>query len=134
MILGDLLDLMGHKKRKKERVEKAQKFAIGMGILATAGAALVIVCASKSGKRTRECIKRKAVDTVETVKDTAQNITETVKNSTSHAKQEASQAIKDVHGKTEAVRTDIADGFHEIAQDVQKTAKAVSNDLDKSTR
>lgn len=51
MILGDLLDLIGQKRRKKERIETAQEFAIGMGIVAAAGAALGIIYASKPVKK-----------------------------------------------------------------------------------
>nr|WP_319489252.1 hypothetical protein [uncultured Caproiciproducens sp.] len=134
MKLRDLLDLMGRGEKKKERVETAQELAIGMGIVATASAALGIMCTSTHGKETGKVMKRKAINTVEAVKDTAQEIAGTVKDSSTHAQQKACHVIKDIHGKTEDVRTDIQDGFHEIAHDVQKTAKIVSNDFDKFAR
>ena len=131
MELGNLVDLMGRKKRKKERVESAQEFAIGMGIVATASAALGIMCVSTHGKENKKCMRRKAINIVEAVKDAGQEITETVKKFSTHAQQNACHVIKDIFRKTEYIKADIQDGSHKIAQDVKRTAKIVSDDLDK---
>lgn len=85
MILGDLLDLINKEKREKERIKTAQRFAVGIGIVAAAGVATGIVFAPKSGKETREDLKKKALDTVETIKKTSQKKGELVKASTDHA-------------------------------------------------
>ena len=109
MILRDLLDLVSNEKRKKERAKAAQKFAVGMGVVATVGVATGILFAPKSGKETREDLKSKAVDTMETIKDTVQKNVETVKDSAVHAAQEVRNAIKEVHEKTEGVKEDTAE-------------------------
>ena len=77
MILRDLLDLVSKEKRKRERVKAAQKFAVGMGVIAAVGVVSGILFAPKSGKETREDMKKKAVNTVETIKDTVQKEVET---------------------------------------------------------
>ena len=64
MIFGDLLDLINKEKREKERIKTAQRFAVGIGIVAAAGVATGIVFAPKSGKKTLEDLKKKAVDTM----------------------------------------------------------------------
>jgi len=131
MILRDLLDLVSKEKRRQERVKTAQKFAIGMGAVAALGVATGIVFAPKSGKETRKDIKNVAVNTVEKIRDTVQKKAETVKDSAAHAAQEVSNVIKDVHGKTEGIKKDIADGGHEIILDIHKTAENISNGLNK---
>ena len=37
MILKDLLDLLSKEKRKREIIKTAQKFAVGIGVVATVG-------------------------------------------------------------------------------------------------
>ena len=152
MILRDLQDLAGKGKRKAERVKPAvilkdlqdlvnkenrktaQRFAVGVGIAAAAGLAAGILFALKSGKETREDLKNKAVNTVETIKDTVQKKAETVNAAKAHAVQEAHNVIDDVHGKAEGVTKDIKDGSHEITQDIHKTAENISNEFDKSVK
>jgi len=132
MILRDLLDLVSKEKRKKERVKVAQKFAVGMGVVAAVGVATGILFAPKSGKETREDLKKKALNIGETIKGTVQKKAETVKDSAAHAAQEVCNVIKDVHGKAEGVKKDIKDGYHEITQDIHKTAENISNEFNKS--
>jgi gas vesicle protein len=107
MILGDLLDLVSKEKRKKERVKTARKLAVGIGSVAAAGVATGILFAPKSGKETREDLKKKAVNTVETIRDKVRKKAEMVKDSAVHAAQEAGNAIKDVHGKAEGVNKSV---------------------------
>jgi len=52
-----------------------------------------------------------------------------VKDSSADAAQKASNAIKEIHRKTEGVIKDIKDGGHEIKQDIHKTAKNISNEV-----
>lgn len=77
MILRDLLDLVSKEKRKRARVKAVQKFAVGMGVVAAVGVATGILFAPKSGKETLEDLKKKAVNTVETIKDKVQKKVET---------------------------------------------------------
>lgn len=81
MILRDLLGLVSKEKRKREIVKAAQKFAVGTGVVAAVGVATGILFAPKSGKETREDLKKKAVNTVATIKDTFRKKAETVKDS-----------------------------------------------------
>jgi len=129
MIIRDLLDLVRKEKRKRQRVKAAQKFAVGMGVVAAAGVATGILFAPKSGKEAREDLKEEVVNSVETIKDSFQKKVETVKDSAAHAAQEVRNVIKDVHGKKESVKKDIKDGCHEITQDIDKTAENISNEL-----
>ena len=136
MFLRDSLDLVSREKRKNETVKAAQKSAVGMGFVAAVGMGVVaavgvslivaagvatgILFAPKSGKETREDLKKKAVNTVETIKD---------KVSAHSAQEVVCNVIQNVHGKTEGVKKDIKDGFHEITQDIHKTAENISNEL-----
>ena len=93
MILGDFLDLINKDKREKERIRTAQRFAVGIGVVAAVGVATGIVFAPKSGKQTREDLKKKAEKTVETIKKSAQKSAESVKTSAEHAEQKVSNVI-----------------------------------------
>ena len=134
MSMRNLLDLVSKEKIKKEREKAAQKFAVGMGVVATVGVATGILYAPKSGKETREGLKRKAVSMVESIKETVQKKIDTAKDSAVHAEQEVANIIKDVHEKTEGVKKEIKDGCHEITQDIHKSAENISNELNKSVK
>lgn len=141
MILGDLLDLVNKEKRKKERVKAAQNFAVGMGTAAVVGVATGMLFAPKSGKEIRGDMKKKAVNTVETIKDTVQKKGEEVKDSAAHtlnygtdAVKEVGNVIKNMQGKTEGVKKDIKEGYHEITKDIHETVENISNELNKSVK
>lgn len=134
MSIRSFLDLTSKEKIKKERERAALKFAVGMGVVATLGVATGILYAPKSGKETREGLKRKSVNIAESIKETVQKKVETVKDSAAHAEQEVSNIIKDVHEKTEGVKKEIKDGCHEISQDIHKTGENISNELNKSVK
>lgn len=134
MIFRDLIDMVSKEKRMRERAEATKRFAVGMGVAAVVGVATGIFFAPKSGKEAREDFKKKAIDTVETIKDTVRKKIETAKDSANHAAQEVCNVIKDVHGKTEAVKKDVKDGYDEITHDIHKTAENISNELNKSVK
>ncbi len=134
MSIRNLLDMVSKEQRKKEKEKAAQKFAVGMSVVAVAGVATGMLIAPKSGKETRENMKIKAVNAVETIKDTVHKKVETAKDSAAYAEQEIANIIKDIHGKTEDVKKDIKDGCHEITQDIHKTAENISNELNKSVK
>lgn len=123
MIFRELLDFGSKERRKRDRKKTAQKFAVGMGVVATLGVATGIILAPKSGKETREDMKKNAVNTVETIKETVQKKVEMVKDSAANAAQNVGNAIKDVQEKTEDVKKDIKDGYHEVTQNIHKTAE-----------
>jgi hypothetical protein len=58
MIASNSSDLASKERRKNERVNATRKFAIGMGFAAVVGVAIGILFAPKSGKETREDIKK----------------------------------------------------------------------------
>jgi len=134
MSLRELIDLVSKEKRMRERTKAARKFAVGMGVVAAAGVATGILFAPKSGKEMREDLKKKAVNTVETVEDTVRKQVESLKDSAAHTVQDVRNVIKDVHGKTEGVKKDIEDGCDEITKDIHKTAGNISNELNKSIK
>ncbi len=132
MILRDLLDLVSKEKRRQERVKTAQKFAIGMGVVAAAGVATGIIFAPKSGKETRKDLKNKYFKCCSAMKDTLHKKVEMAKDYAEDAEQKATDIIKDVAEKTEAVKKNIKESSHEIKEDVHKTAENISKELDKS--
>jgi gas vesicle protein len=129
MKLKDLEILLSKKKRKKERIKVAGKFALLVGVLTTIGATVGILFAPKSGKETREKIKENTIDTVETIKDTVQKSAEATKNSIHYVAEEVHQVINGVQEKAEDINKDLKDGGHEIAQDIHKTAEKISKEI-----
>jgi gas vesicle protein len=93
MFFSDLLDMVNRKKREEERTKTALKFAVGMGIAATIGLARGILFAPKSGKETREALKKKAADTMEVFRDKIRTKTEVLKGTTLHAAQKLQDNI-----------------------------------------
>lgn len=73
MSFNDLLDSINKKRRAEERNRTAVKFVLGMGLAATIGLAKGILYAPKSGKETRDELKKKAVDTMETIREKVRN-------------------------------------------------------------
>ncbi len=131
MFLENLLDLIRHEKRKQVRVETAQEFAIGMGIVATAGAALGIIYASKSEKGVLENMKKKISNISESIKETVQNGSKTVQDTAEHAAQKVCDAVDNADNKSEVVNKNMKRGIHEVSQDIHKTAEAISKGLNK---
>ena len=110
MILRDLLDSVNKEKREKNRLKVIRKFALGVGVIATAGVATGILFAPKSGKEMRDDLKKKAVGTIETIKATARKEVEMVKDSANCAAKEGCDVMKGVNGKAECVKKDIMEG------------------------
>lgn len=79
MFLSDMLDMVNRKRRIEERRQTALKFAIGMGIAAAIGLAKGVLYAPKPGKETREALKEKALQAVETVKKRVKGKAEAIK-------------------------------------------------------
>lgn len=146
MVLKDFIYLVNKDKRRKDRLKATQNIAVGMGIVATAGIATGILIAPKSGKETRENMKNKTVNTVETIKDKVQDLAaitkEEVTNKFYEAKEKAEDAKKDIKDnynefeddakeKTEEVKKDIKEGYDNITKDIKKTSKNISSEVEK---
>ena len=129
MSLRDLFDLVNKEKRERSKVKAAQKIAVGVSIAATVGIATGILLAPKAGKETREDIKKKVGDTVETIKDTVHKKVDAVKETTTQAAQDVNHAIHGVHGKGLRIKKDMKDGLHNIEQDIEKTAEKISDEI-----
>jgi hypothetical protein len=69
MTLKDLQDLINQEISKKDKVKTVRKFAVGIGIAAAGGLVAGILIAQKSGKETREDLKKKTGNTIESVRD-----------------------------------------------------------------
>jgi len=137
MNIRELIESANKEKKKKERAIAAQNLAVGMGVVATLSVATGILFAPKSGKETREGIKMKAVNTVETIKDKVQERADIIKDSAINAKQEVNNKIKDIKEKTEDVKKDIKDGYDEITEDVKdktEEAKEKTEDVKKDIK
>jgi len=93
MYFNNLLDLVNRKRRNEERAKTAMKFAVGMGIAATIGLAKGILYAPKSGKETREDLKKKAADTLEVIRAKVRTKAEVLKDTTARAALELQNAL-----------------------------------------
>ena len=114
MIIKDLIHLVYKEKRKKDRAKVVQNIAVGMGVVAVAGVATGILIAPKSGKELREDMKKKAINTVETLKEKVEDVKD---------------KMEDAKEKTEEVNKEIKDGYDEIKKDINETAKNISKKL-----
>lgn len=94
MSFNDLLDSINKKKRTEERNRTAVKFAIGMGLAATVGLVKGILYAPKSGKETRDELKKKAADTMETIREKVRNGANALKLTKEKVVEELHEAIK----------------------------------------
>ena len=74
MILRDLLDVINTERRRKERIKAVQNIAVGIGIVTAVGVVTGVLSAPKSGRETRQEMKLKAVNTIETIKDVIKDI------------------------------------------------------------
>jgi|AGTN01.2.fsa_nt_gi hypothetical protein len=114
MLLKDLMDLVNKEKRQKERV-KVAKYAIGMVAVAAAGVAIGVIFAPKSGKETREDLKKKAVKTEEIIKTNIKKKEDAANDSISQAAKEAAKEAakgahneaKEVHEETKGVKKNV---------------------------
>ena len=88
MYINNLLDMVNRKRRNEERAKTAMKFAVGIGIAATIGLAKGILYAPKSGKETREDLKKKAADTLEVIRAKVRSKAEGLKDTTARAAME----------------------------------------------
>jgi gas vesicle protein len=100
MSINDVLDSINKKRRTKERNKTVVNFALGMGLAATIGLMKGILYAPKSGKETREDLKKKASETVDTIKEKVRNGARALKA----AKEKVSEKLDDVI-KAEKVST-----------------------------
>ena len=122
MSIRDLFDLVNKEKRKRNKVKTVQRIAVGVSVATTIGIATGILLAPKSGKETREDMKKKALDTEENIKDTVKKKVDSVKESATQVAQNINNVIHGVHCKTEGIKKDMKDGYHDITQEIQKTA------------
>jgi gas vesicle protein len=103
MIFKDLMDLVNKEKRQKER-EKVAKYAIGMAAVAAAGVVVGLMVAPKSGKETRESLKKKAAEAEEIIKANLKKKDDVKKDATSKAAEDADNMEKDTHKETKGVK------------------------------
>lgn len=134
IIARNLLEIVNNEKRRSDSMKTTQKFIIGIGIVAAVGVAAGILLTLKLGKETREDLKKKAIITVRDINDSLQKKAEAAKNFSANSAQDISNTIEDFYKKTDGVKKDIKDGYHEITQDIHKTADNISNDLNESVK
>lgn len=94
MSFNDLLDSINKRKRTEERNKTVVKFALGMGLAATIGLVKGILYAPKSGKETREDLKKKAAETVDTIREKVRNGARALKITKEKAAEELHDVIK----------------------------------------
>lgn len=131
MCLKNSTNLVNEEKSNKDGLAAARK---NNYILFTfvVGVAIGILFAPKSGKETREDLKNKTVNTIETIKDLAQKKAGMMKCCASHVAQEVCNTIQDAKEKTEDINKDIEEGYQDIKQDIHRTSENISKDLNKS--
>lgn len=128
MTFLNLLDMTGKEKKRKARAITAQKIAIGVGIVTVAaatGVATGILIAPKSGKETREDMKKTALS----FNDAVQKRTKSFKASAANGVQKAGDAVNDIHDKAAGVKEDIKDGLHGIKRDIRHATANISNEF-----
>ena len=93
-------------KLDKERMNMAEKFLAGVGIVVVAGAGLasLVFIAMKLSKAKRINIKTKAENLVETVTDTVHRETEAIKDNATYAIDEVSRALSNADAKIESAK------------------------------
>lgn len=94
MSFNDVLDSINKKRRTEERNKTVVKFALGMGLAATIGLVKGILYAPKSGKETREELKKKASETVDTIKEKVRNGARALKITKEKVAEELHDVIK----------------------------------------
>jgi len=133
MTLRDLRTLVSSQKRKQERIILMRKFAVIMSI-ATAIVIAAGLCATKRGKKMRKDLEENVVNTIEPMKDSVKQESASVKASVVKAKREVQNIIKNVCDKTGEVAKNTSNGFHQVTQDIHKTAENISKELNKSVK
>lgn len=126
MYFTNLFEMAQKEKRRKMTGKTIQKVAMVTGIAvlsAAAGLVTGILIAPKSGKETRNDLKKKVEETADAFKAEAGKVKDTVKDSI----KEADDVIHDVHGKTKDVKNDITAGINKVKQDIHKTAENMTD-------
>ena len=70
MVLREILETAKVERKKKAKAQVAKKFAIGTSAIAAIGVVTGIFIAPKSGRETRENMKKKVTSAVDTIKET----------------------------------------------------------------
>jgi gas vesicle protein len=82
----------------KEETEMNKDYAIGFGIGLLSGAiiggVIALLYAPKTGKETRQLIKDKTIEVVDTVKEKTGGVIDAVKEATSEASRKGQAAVK----------------------------------------
>ncbi|MDP2791006.1 MAG: YtxH domain-containing protein [Rectinemataceae bacterium] len=94
MSFNDVLDSINKRKRTEERNRTMVKFALGMGLAATIGLVKGILYAPKSGKETREDLKKKASETVDTIREKVLNGARALKIAKEKVAEELHEVVK----------------------------------------
>ena len=74
--------------------DKAIGFGIGLLVGAVIGGVIALLYAPKTGKETRQLIKDKATEVVDTVKEATSGVIDTVKESASEVSRKGQAAVK----------------------------------------
>lgn len=99
MFINDMLVLANEDKRRKEKAKTVQNIAIGIGVGVALGVIVGILYAPKSGKETREFLKNKAADTLDSIKDSLKENAEMVKDTALDIADNVSDNAKDASKK-----------------------------------
>jgi len=74
--------------------DMAKGFGIGLLVGAVIGGVIALLYAPKTGKETRQLIKDKATEVVDTVKEATSGVIDTVKESASEVSRKGQAAVK----------------------------------------
>ena len=113
MNLKDLQAMINKERRKKDRAIAMRKFAAGMGILIggiALGVVTGIMIAPKSGKETREDVKKVAANAAHGIKDAVHKGAETVKASFVDEANDVKDAAKDAQSRAENASDSLNNG------------------------
>ncbi len=124
MNLTNLIEQKRKEKAKKEKARVAKNVALGATIGVAAGLASGLLFAPKSGRDTRDSLKKTANDLNNTIKTKAIDVTEDAKNNFSDAK---SKITKYLESKKAIANNSVEDFEEEIINESNNDIKEDSN-------
>jgi len=133
--IKNLLDMASKNcTEQKEKASKAKKFAVGVAVIGAAGALTCIIMTTRKVIEMRGKCKSKALNSVEKAMNTVQDKAEAINIAAEKAAKTATSAINDIDKKTDDLNVDIKGGYHNVKNDINKTAENISNDLKKADK
>ncbi len=131
MLHDDLSGKMDKEQRKGVRIRAAQHMAAGMIVVAVLGLCVAagILLTTKSGKKNREIMKKKASDTVKNVRNIVDKSADRIELSAAQFEDSIGNSIDAAQRKAEGIKEEFINGGAKIAQDFKETTKSMAREF-----